>query len=355
VTDRLVYKIHNVGVFLGATRSGRPPEVAETLQRQLGGFESADSQGVEYRIVIADYDQVETENGPSLVAPGYALSQDGLFIDQREKLAFRHAGNTLFVWAARRSPLAVTYLLQILLLPQGRTLVHAAGVSMAGRGLLFPALGGVGKTALVARLLERPDIKLLGDDYVVLGTDGALRGLPVPFTLYPYHRALFPEFFRSASLRILPGSLPFRAARRALDALGLWRTIEPRLPVEYAVVPARRLYPPARLESSPVQVHAVYAMQRVRGLERMRVRPATVDEVSTFAGNVLIYEWHPFLTMLAAQCTLSGVALSPYLQQVRGIVADGLRRAVRLGVIELPLHLTAAEVGTAVAGVSLAD
>jgi hypothetical protein len=96
-------------------------------------------------------------------------------------------------------------------------------------------------------------------------------------------------------------------------------------------------------------------MQRVRGLAAMRVRSASIDEISTFAGNVLLYEWHPLARMLAAQLTLSGTAVSDYLRRVQEVVARGLRHTTRLHVIELPEELTPAEVGTAVAGVSLAD
>lgn len=352
--ERLAYRVHTIGVYFRETRDARLPAVAETIRRQLAGFESTDAMGVAYRLVIADYDQMPSPDAPQAVVPNYAQYRDGLFVSPRERLALRRSGTTLSVWATRRSPVAVTYLLQELLLAQGRTMAHAAGVSVAGRGVLFPALGGVGKTAVVAHLLERPDVRLLGDDYVVLGRDGDLWGIPVPFTLYPYHRTVFPEFFRAAPLRILPGRLPFRVLRRALDALGLWGALEPRLPVEYAVVPAHRLYAPARLERAPVPVDAVYLLLRVRGLGEIRLRPADVEEVSTFVGNVLLYEWGPLLRMLIARQTLSGASLGGYLHQVTGIVRQGLEKARRLGVIEIPLELAPHEVGPAVAALSLA-
>jgi hypothetical protein len=342
-------------VFFRDTAAARPLAAAETFRRQLGGFESTDDRGITYRIVVDDYDRLPLDQGPCRVAPGYAWYRDGLFVNHGERLAFQTSNETLYVWAERRSPVTVTYLLQILLLPLGMTFVHAAGVSVRGKGLLFPALGGIGKTALIAHLLDRPEARLLGDDYVLVAEDGMLRGFQAPFSLYPYHRDVFPAFFRASGLRILPGSLPFRAARRILDALGIWRLLEGKVPVEYGVIPAPLLYASDRLETSPVPVHAVYVMQRVRGLAAMQVRPASIEEISTFAGNVLLYEWHPLARMLAAQLTLSGTAVSDYLRRVQEVVARGLGGAARLRVIELPQELTPAEVGPAVAGVSLAD
>lgn len=55
-------------------------------------------------------------------------------------------------------------------------IVHAAAASVAGRGYLFPAPGGSGKSTWSALLSRAPGCVLLGDDKVVLrGTEGGVR------------------------------------------------------------------------------------------------------------------------------------------------------------------------------------
>ena len=89
-------------------------------------------------------------------------------------------------------------MLQIILLKNEYSFIHAAAVSKEKRALLMPSWGGVGKTASVAKLVKQ-NYKILGDDLNIIGNNGEIYPFPKKFILYFYHKELFPEVFKKQS------------------------------------------------------------------------------------------------------------------------------------------------------------
>lgn len=95
----------------------------------------------------------------------------------------------------------LTVMLQVMLLGEGYSFVHAAAVeNNKGECILLPSWGGVGKTATVAKMLKS-GYKLLGDDLNILSDSGKIYGFPKKFVLYFYHKRLFPEVFEKRSIK----------------------------------------------------------------------------------------------------------------------------------------------------------
>lgn len=84
---------------------------------------------------------------------------------------------------------------QLLLLENGYTFVHAAGLEKCGNTLLLPSWGGVGKTATVVKMVREENWRLLGDDLIIIDTNGNAIPFLKPFVIYGYHQPLFPELF----------------------------------------------------------------------------------------------------------------------------------------------------------------
>jgi hypothetical protein len=97
--------------------------------------------------------------------------------------------------------------MQLALLMSNATFVHAASVEKDGKALVFPAWGGVGKTGLVAGLIENHGFKLLGDDLIILKGDGTLYAYPKPMVIYPYHKTAFPDFFSGKHGPVAPACM----------------------------------------------------------------------------------------------------------------------------------------------------
>lgn len=91
-------------------------------------------------------------------------------------------------------------MLQVMLLKEGYSFIHAAAVSKEMEAIVLPSWGGVGKTASVAKLIKQ-GYKLLGDDLNIIAENGNIYGFPKKFVLYFYHKELFPEVFNKKELK----------------------------------------------------------------------------------------------------------------------------------------------------------
>jgi hypothetical protein len=210
----------------------------------------------------------------------------------------------------------IVLLLQTLALRQGRTFLHAAGwCDATGAVTLLPGPGGVGKTALLAAAVLRHGARLLGDDLVLVGANGAT-AFPRAFVLKDYHRSLFPKAFRAAAterrsrdrwrpvVKFLRENAPFHgllksAFRRAgrLESTSSWLQSHAAIP-EYHTVPVARLFGPERIgREGPVQ-RVVY-MERYAGAD-FQLTPLLADAAVRRSLAVLHHEWADYFRWFCA-------------------------------------------------------
>lgn len=109
------------------------------------------------------------------------------------------------------------------LLAGGSVFVHAAGVAKNNVAVIFPSWGGVGKTALVTKLVQEMGWKLLGDDLVIITPEGKCWGFPKPMVLYPYHKGVFPEVFAKGKGPVAPVAMNNWLTKAAIGVKPLLR------------------------------------------------------------------------------------------------------------------------------------
>ena len=97
----------------------------------------------------------------------------------------------------------------------GAAMVHAATVDHGGVGICMPAWGGVGKTSTVAKLMRRPGVRFLGDDWAFLTSGGSLLGYAKPMFVKPHHRPIYPHLFAGGHKPLVPPRLTGPLARVA--------------------------------------------------------------------------------------------------------------------------------------------
>lgn len=117
------------------------------------------------------------ENGLCLPQEEYALVLDGNKITEYSNVANK----------------ATNLWLQYLLVDREMSVVHSAGIELDGKGIIFPGLGGVGKTLLVSELRKLVGSKFFGDDYVIVDRNSNMLCYPSDFSIYDYHLDMFPE------------------------------------------------------------------------------------------------------------------------------------------------------------------
>lgn len=140
-------------------------------------------------------------------------------------------------------------LMERFLLKKGFTFIHAAAISYKGQGILFPALGGIGKTMLISKLRNRQRVKFFGDDFAIVGNK-QLYSFPSDFSIYNYHFNFFPElkktparskirkaFFEKFIVRVIR-SLPIKKSIKRLAGLVGYDYL---MGGEYLKIPAKTL------------------------------------------------------------------------------------------------------------------
>ena len=159
-----------------------------TLQRalahQLEYFRVPNSKNIEYDVIISDYHARPSERETQVASDYYYFSEGYLNIPEH-RLSFNIEGDVHYYFLDN-FVIPVNLIVQLALIRQGKTLVHSAAISINGNSILFPALGGVGKTTIVSHAMQKGGF-LYGDDMNIIDRDATLYPYPIDFSVYDYH------------------------------------------------------------------------------------------------------------------------------------------------------------------------
>lgn len=167
--------------------------VLSSVSNQLAGLKPVGTSSAEYTLSIETYRSASKSNIRYTGGPVERVDENQIDLPN-EKVAVRFSPNNLTVYLDV-SGMPINPWLQLLLVPQGVTLVHAAAVEKNGSALLLPAFGGAGKTLATGLLVRDHDYKFLGDDIVMLKADGSVLPFPRPLFFYNHHLDVFEDFF----------------------------------------------------------------------------------------------------------------------------------------------------------------
>jgi hypothetical protein len=99
---------------------------------------------------------------------------------------------------------SVLPLLDRVLVERDVAMIHAATVAIHGHGIALPAAGGVGKTSTIAKLMRRPGVEFMGDDWAFVSAGGELLGFAKPMFIKPHHRTIYPHLFNRMRKPLVP-------------------------------------------------------------------------------------------------------------------------------------------------------
>ncbi len=77
-------------------------------------------------------------------------------------------------------------LIELKMLKKGFVLVHGLGLEKNGNAYIFSARGGAHKSRIAASIINNSDVKLIGDDWVIIGKDGSVYSYPLFFKTIKY-------------------------------------------------------------------------------------------------------------------------------------------------------------------------
>ncbi len=295
------YNIHDL-VSVGVVSNS--PYIIAGYDHYLRFFEDPKVSEIDYGVVdfskdffknsaghIIDFSRIDS--GICFPKEGYAISFDKNKI--KEYTTYANRATNLFV--------------QALLLVKGFSFVHGAGIEMKGRGIIFPALGGVGKTLLISALRNHKDFKFFGDDYVIVGGEHLMYSYPSDFSIYPYHVPLFNELKNSSSeiyLKKRNRYKLFYECKRAINFIfkRIFNSTGPVLKkwnASYVKIPAEKLIQKEKIGKRTVLDASIF-LERYDG-ENIFLEPMDIDSLIGRIMGILDSEFNEgmkYLSLLAS-------------------------------------------------------
>jgi hypothetical protein len=348
----IVYNIHDLVKVIVETSVG--PAVIAGIDFQLGGFRHEMNKNIDSMpskiptLVIRRYTKgIRSIGGDEKTKPVFDDPKSclGLLRDEKGLVAYVRTGNFL-----------INLLVQILLVEQRVTQVHAAGVENgSGDVTLFPAEGGVGKTAIAGYLVKECGHRLLGDDILMIGANGESLGIPRAFVLKGYHREVFPEAYRRLGMagwwrwnfdlgRVIRENMPLRGlARWAIGRTRAYLLVAQAFSTlsNGAVVPIETIFGKEKIVSGG-KVRRVVLLERCS--RRFAVKKADVGEVGRKMFAVIHKEWQSFMSSFFGFGAADVIDIPQYVFHVQDIINCCLAKADVLK-LELPQDATGAKLG----------
>ncbi len=178
------YSIHN---FVHVEIDSDDPDLHEGYRHYLRHFEVSESRG-ENTYEIKEYTRFVMPE-TSIGKEGYVQFINGVcFPDEKYALTYDGKKITEYTTYPNR---ATNMWIELLLVAQNMSFIHSAGVAVNGKGIIFPAVGGVGKTTLMSHMRRQDNIAFFGDDFIILNHRGDMFSYPSDFSIYNYHRTVF--------------------------------------------------------------------------------------------------------------------------------------------------------------------
>lgn len=131
-----------------------------------GSFDYSENKRSDHIFITSDFFGISTQR---IMVNGLSGAHTQLYFSPMTKKLFRLSLCGL-----------VTAILQIKLLQKGYTFLHTAGLRINNKGIVFAGWPETGKTSLVFKLAKRKNVKLLGDEYLILSKDGTIFAYPSP-------------------------------------------------------------------------------------------------------------------------------------------------------------------------------
>lgn len=346
--------VNGIGIYIEYDNNDKKwnKSIEEKLQRQLDGFQiEIDESKVKQKLIFKNYSLLDINSlRGGAVVPGSSIYKNGLFVELELKVAFKANKDNMIFWAHKDSWLSLPFILQFLLKQRNLTFVHAAGVTIENKGILLLGFGGIGKTALIPEVAKDERIKILGDDFVLLENKGYLHPYHRPFCLYPYHRNLFPEYFKKHKVRYKELTLWNRGIRKLKSILKL----PDNNTYGYKTVAPSQLFDKNKIVDKRVPIDRVYLLRRYKGLKNIKCSKIyEIDRVVNFCTGVMFHDWYSLAKMTFNRLAQREESVSEYYKFFEDNIRKCISRATNIYVVDIPENMGAIEVAKELSSIIL--
>jgi len=329
----LKYNVHGIGIYIEKSDKFWNKIVESKLANQLSGFEDSSGSLICQKMIIRDYANFRIQDlGKGVFTSENCLYFKDLFIDPKAKIAFKLGANILELWVDRNAWFSIPYMLQILFIQRNLAFVHAAAISINGKGVLLPAFGGVGKTAFISEVAKAHSVKILGDDLILMDQRAFLYPYYRPFCLYSYHKDLFPDFFKCHKVIYKKPTLLNRALRK------LKYVLKVRDYSVYGYIPVSpfKLFDQSKIERTKIPLTHIFLLRKIRNISKPMICNSISPEFATnFCISVFIQEFSGLLKVISNFLIQEGRGFLPICESFLNIYYRSFRDKV-IKAIDIP-------------------
>lgn len=320
------YNIHGLAEVVIAP--GVRPEITREIEFQIGPLRvpcQTDARSSP-SIHIRPYEELRSGHATEAAFYQCRGAVGSNLTDENARLSV-HRGTEGFTIFADYANILINLYLQLLLVPQGYSMVHAAAYKDSrGKVTLLAGAGGIGKTAVLGHAVRAKGLQHLGDDVVILGSKGDCLAFPRAFVLKSYHCEGYAETFQRLNLPRWNLYALKRFAIANAPFVGLTKDMLRKTGMYYKVADIVRPQP-FLATVSPEELFGQGSMARSGEIGRIayldRVHSSQFDITALNIEScvnrlfaVIHHEWKDFLVHLISLGALDVVNLPSYCEQV---------------------------------------
>ena len=199
----LRFDVHGL-VRMGVSRAAPTAPQMRTMFADFLVDGAGDDIGPPFDLTVSG--EFEDITGVAFAEDDFSYRSDGVFL-RSPHLQILRDGGRMRLNGGGELLTTVVPLLDRLMVERGAAMIHAATVTIDGKGIALPAAGGVGKTSTIAKLARRPGVGFMGDDWAFVTAGGELLGFAKPMFIKPHHRPIYPHLFAKTHKPLVPKSL----------------------------------------------------------------------------------------------------------------------------------------------------
>lgn len=320
--------------------------LSRSIEIQLEGFEkSKNFDNREYIVTFKDFNLLELDESEFIVPSNYHFVND-IYVDIKRKIAIRQKNNKeLEYWCKDSYGLSIPFIFQLILVKNQQSFIHSGAFSFKNKGVVMSAFGGIGKTAVLSRVANEENYKIMGDDLNILNSDGSILSYSRPFCLYRYHKPLFKEFYKKNKLKYLRPALFWRVYNKILKELYNITGVDFKVSKYntnsngYITASPFNIFNSKDIELKKITLKYAFVIGRHSKSENVLVKQISPEDFSNFSLNVLYHEWDYMDKSLKGYLTFLNIGLSEYLNLPKKNIYNSLSNIECIYRIDLPISM----------------
>lgn len=246
---------------------------------------------------------------------------------------YNNDGN--FIIFADYSNFLINLFIQILIVEQGYTMIHAAGYkSSSGLIHIIAGAGGIGKTSIVSYAGINKGLKILGDDILIIGKNKECLAFPREFVLKVYHSKTHKQILKSNNISLLNfyeikrfviENLPFTALiKKILKKLRIYYSVSRIInPVQHlATISANKMFGNNSIEKTG-KIGKIFFLDRIVN-SSFSINKGGVEILSNRLISIIHHEWIHYMPQFFSMGANNVINLNKYMRKVSNIFSESL-------------------------------